>query len=93
MEENGIWQKPISERMDKKIKREHGSVITQNLYTVLQLHTMAGQKVTVRLSDAIQKGIEEYIKRHPEFFDKSSAIRSLIVKALKDEGINVGGDE
>lgn len=48
---------------------------------------MAGQKITIRISDAIEKGIEEYIRRHPQFLDKSTAIRSLIVMALNNEGI------
>lgn len=50
---------------------------------------MGGQKITIRLSDTIEKGIEEYMKRHPEFLDKSTAVRSLIVRALNDEGIMV----
>lgn len=44
---------------------------------------MVSQKVTIRISDEILKRIEKYMKEHPEFMDKSSAIRSLIVEGLK----------
>jgi len=66
---------------------------TQNLYIVMLLHNMSGQKLTIRLSDSILEGVKKYMKRHPEFMDKSSAIRSLIVKGLQTEGIVYGEEE
>ena len=51
---------------------------------------MEGIKFTIRVSDSIARGVEEYIKKHPEFFDKSTAVRTLIIKGLEADGIKVG---
>ena len=48
---------------------------------------MSGNKLTIRVSDDILRGIDEYMKQHPEFFDKSTAVRTLIIKGLEAEGI------